>query len=365
MINNPYDIITSNNHASSILLIIFGGFSILLLLFLYLRKKKSLENETENISLSIIGKLITLLFSSGFIICFIYILIYLFNYYSELGSLLLISLKLFIIIGIITILFKYIGLLDTNYVSWPKLLIKIITYIPCLFMMLIDYVKNQYNITTKPIIILFIIEIVVIGLYLLLPFITEKLMYHNTSQLINEPVNLNIQKKLGTFQDVNYIASTGTEYDTFNYNYAISSWFYINSNPPETNSYYDKYTSILNIGDKPDIQFNVLKNKLRIKLITQNNTEQIIYETINFTLQKWNNIIINYDGSTFDIFINNELVSSTDGIIPYNSNTLITSGTEEGLYGGICNVKYFRNNISRSKINWLYNSIKSLNPPLI
>ena len=98
---------------------------------------------------------------------------------------------------------------------------------------------------------------------------------------------------------------------------------------------------------------------------TQGKNEKILYETTKFPMQRWNNIIINYDGSTFDIFINNELVSSTPGVIPYKSNTVITSGTQGGLYGGICNVKYFRNNISRGKINWLYNSINNLNPPII
>ena len=81
-------------------------------------------------------------------------------------------------------------------------------------------------------------------------------------------------------------------------------------------------------------------------------------------MQKWNNILVNYDGATLDIFINNELVSSTPEVIPYNDNTTIISGTTKGLYGGICNVKHFNDNIIRGKINWIYNSVKTFNPPL-
>ena len=42
---------------------------------------------------------------------------------------------------------------------------------------------------------------------------------------------------------------------------------------------------------------------------------------------------------------------------------MITSGTNKGLYGGICNVRYFNDNINRGKINWIYNSVKTFNPP--
>ena len=72
----------------------------------------------------------------------------------------------------------------------------------------------------------------------------------------------------------------------------------------------------------------------------------------------------NYDGS-LDVFINNELVSSTNGVVPYNGNTVITSGYDGGLFGGICNVRYFKDTISRGRISWLYNSVKNLNPPII
>lgn len=98
---------------------------------------------------------------------------------------------------------------------------------------------------------------------------------------------------------------------------------------------------------------------------TQSKTEKIIYETDKFHMQRWNNIIVNYDGSTLDIFINNQLVSSTPGVIPYNHNTVMTSGTTNGLHGGVCNVNYYKDSMSRSQINWAYNSVNRFNPPVI
>jgi len=268
-----------------------------------------------------------------------------------------------IFVGLLTIGLKYFGIIGGDPTetkpSWIKLIMNTFTYIPCLLLTLTDYIKEQYQLTTQPIVILLLCEILLIALYFIFPWIMEKILLHNTSQLLNEPENLNIEKNLGTFKDVNFVD------DQFQYHYALSSWIYLNSNPPETNPNYDEYTSLLNVGDRPNIEFNVLKNKLRIKMKTEGKNEKIIYETRDFKMQKWNNILINYDGSTLDIFINNELVSSTPEIIPYNDNTMITSGTNNGLYGGICNVRYFNDNINRGKINWIYNSVKTFNPPII
>ena len=108
-----------------------------------------------------------------------------------------------------------------------------------------------------------------------------------------------------------------------------------------------------------------MKNEIKIITQTEGNNEKILYKSTAFKMQKWNHIVINYDGLSMDIFINNELVSTTEGAIPYNDNTQITSGNASGIYGGICNVLYFNDNITRGKIEWLYNSVKLLNPPVI
>ena len=258
---------------------------------------------------------------------------------------------------------KYFGIHDGKQSdgppTWSKLLGKVITYIPCLLLDLVDYVKHQYQITTKPIMIVFIVELVLIGLYLIYPWIVKQFLSHNSNQLVNEPTVLNKEINLGSFSDVNYVD------DKFQYKYAVSGWIYIDSFPPETNSSYDEYTSLLNIGDKPNFLFNVTKNKLKIMLKTQGNVESILYETADFRMQRWNHVIVNYDGATMDIFINNILVSSTPGTIPYNDNTMMTCGTSNGIYGGICNVNYYKEAISRGKISWLYTSVKDLNPPII
>ena len=268
-----------------------------------------------------------------------------------------------IFIGLITMVTKYF-ILDQvpgekSSPSWFRFLIQIITYIPCLVLSFVNYIKYLYEITTKPVIIVFLAELVFIALYFVLPIVMQYVVTHNAVQLIKDPINTNFEKSLGSFGSVNFVK------DKFQYHYAISGWFYINSFPPETNPNYDEYTTLLNVGGKPNITYNVSKNKLKIKMKSEGKIERVLFETTDFKMQKWNNIVVNYDGNTLDIFINNTLVSTTEGVVPYNSNTMITSGTTTGISGGICNVMYFNDSISRAKINWLYDSVKYLNPPVI
>ena len=367
-LKNPFDWINESNGGGIIFLSLFGGFLFILTFFFYAKKKQLFQNEKEAGTLSFFGKVITTIGFIGLIIFISYVLFTFTANYNDWSKYLFLIINLFIFIGIVAILlklFKYDkGEPTDTKPSWGSLIKKLIFYLPCLLLDFIDYIKYQYSITTKPIVLLLIGEILLIALYFILPWLINKLISYNSKLLLGDAINLNSQQNLGTFQDVNFIPNINTGTKEFSYNYAISAWFFIDSFPPETNSSYTEYTSLLNVGDKPNILFNVLKNKLKIMLKTQGKNERILYETRDFKMQRWNHIVINYDGSNLDIFINNELVSSNPGVIPYNQNTNITSGKNDGIMGGICNVRYFRDNLSRGKISWLYNSVKNLNPPI-
>jgi hypothetical protein len=107
---------------------------------------------------------------------------------------------------------------------------------------------------------------------------------------------------------------------------------------------------------------NVTKNKL-IDFDDEGN--RIIYTDDNFLLQKWNNIIINYNGGTMDIFLNGELVKSSIEVVPYYTYDNLTIGEDDGIKGGICNVVYFRHALTSTNIYYLYNSVKTRSPPIL
>jgi hypothetical protein len=107
---------------------------------------------------------------------------------------------------------------------------------------------------------------------------------------------------------------------------------------------------------------NITKNRL-IDFDDEGN--RIIYVNKNILLQKWNNLIINYNGGTLDIFLNGELVSSTIEAIPYYTFDNLMIGENNGIKGGICNVVYFRQALTSQNIYYLYNTVKDRTPPVL
>jgi hypothetical protein len=166
--------------------------------------------------------------------------------------------------------------------------------------------------------------------------------------------------------------------DNFDYQYSISFWAFIDSNAPNTNPSYNQYTSLLNYGGKPNVLYKAATNTMMItmdqkdldknsknKLLEfDDNGNRIIYINENVLLQKWNNIVINFNGGTLDIFLNGDLVKSSIEVIPYMQLDTLTIGSNEGVNGGICNVVYFKNPLSITNIYYIYQSVKNKDPPV-
>ena len=152
----------------------------------------------------------------------------------------------------------------------------------------------------------------------------------------------------------------------FNYNYGMSFWLYLDS---VNETQIDKYLTVLNYGDKPKVEYNPVQNIMRITV--QSNEEnkdaepRVIYTLNTVLLQKWNNIIINYIGGTIDIFYNGELVASALNVSPYMSYDALTSGQDNGITGGICNLVYFTKSMTAKQIYYLYNILKDTSPPVM
>ena len=179
--------------------------------------------------------------------------------------------------------------------------------------------------------------------------------------LLNKPIYLKHKKHIGGYTDFN-MAGDNIEY---NYNYGISAWFFIRSQPPNYGKNYRKFTSILNYGNKPNILYNGKDNTLRIIMENGKYKKPIVYSVKEFPLQKWNNVVINYDGGTLDIYINAKLVASFPNIVPYMSMDQITVGDDMGIGGGVCNVVYFPSAISKERIDINYRILSNKNPPVI
>ena len=97
--------------------------------------------------------------------------------------------------------------------------------------------------------------------------------------------------------------------------------------------------------------------------ITTNNSNQndindirVLYRNSDVLLQKWNNIILNYNGGTLDVFYNGELVKSAIEVVPYLKYDMLTVGSNDGISGSVANLVYFREPINVVTVNNIYNT---------
>jgi hypothetical protein len=262
---------------------------------------------------------------------------------------------------------------NTKKNAFFSLIANTILYIPCLLSGLFDWIgKITIGLQDTGSIMMLLVTIVLMAIYFNAPKVFNAVSKQGGKQLVNKPVYTNTQYNLGTYQDLN-----GS--DDYDYQFAISCWIFIDSAPPNMNSNYKRYTSLLNFGNKPNVLYNGKENSLMITMQQKDlnvNTEnkltdfdedgnRIIYINRNVPLQKWNNLIINYNGGTLDIFLNGELVKSSIQVVPYYSLENLTIGEDNGIQGGICNVIYFRKVLSSNNIYYLYNTVKKNNPPTL
>ena len=232
--------------------------------------------------------------------------------------------------------------------------------------------------------------------------VTQYYYTQGGKQLINQPLPINELTNVATYQQLN-------DTDKFNYQYAMSFWVYIDALPPNTNSSYLKLTPILSYGENPCVKYEANTNTLTItvkqdidanvntdiktsepnKDLTPEEIEtwntlqkksndikttpiaseldkdghRIIYKNTDWLLQKWNNIILNYNGGTLDVFINGELLKSAIEVVPYMKYDMLVVGADNGVTGNIANLMYFKKPLDVMSIYFLYNSFKDKIPP--
>jgi hypothetical protein len=215
-----------------------------------------------------------------------------------------------------------------------------------------------------------LIPIILFLIYYYLPTIQGIIATKGGKLLIGNPIPIHRLTRLSNYEVLN-----GTKESK--YSFAISFWVNIEAVPPNTNASYSTYTSIMNYGEKPNVLYNPSLNSFMITMqqkdfqeknvnvISEFNADgnRILYTNNDFLLQKWNNVIINYDGGTLDIFLNGELVGSVIEVIPYITLDELTIGASNGILGNICNFVYYTDPLTAIHISYIYNSMKNENPP--
>jgi hypothetical protein len=348
-----------------------------------------------------------------------------------------IIINLVIFIGIFAIIYKTVdagGYFSRNPIF--RLIFNTILYIPCLLVVVIDFfvdllsnkpvnsattlhgktTSNSFSSifgkTTKNDLLFLGAAVTICGLYILfdyiiIPYGTKKYYTQGGTQLINNPIPTNVLTNVATYDTLN---TSGL----YNYRFALSFWFYIDSFPPSTSESYLKYVPILSYANNPCVKYysptnsiiitvnqktentdidsstqnletniktdtiekwNVFQNKTQsgiemVKNLPISNEEdengnRIIYQRKDILLQKWNNIVINYNGGTLDVFYNGKLVKSAIEVVPEIKKDMLTVGSVNGISGNVANILYFDHQLNYLTVNRLYTMLKDKNPPTI
>lgn len=388
---NPFNISTHYPVFTQFFVLIVGFLYVTF--FLFLQNTISLESKIDLSLFKVKEKdfLIKIIIYLVFIFLFIGItagIFWLFRNLALLTTLFRHSLLLFIIIGIIGLIYlltkninvnvkNLFGLgpggpnIETNKPSLMLFFTNLVLFLPCLLIKIIDYGRYQFNLTTKPIWILFFLEIILISLWVLLPLLFNRVVHRDGTTLLTDPKYINEEYTLGNFENLAHnenltnINPQNNPKNKFKHNYSLSSWFYLNPQPPNTSPAYTKYTSILNYGNKPNVQYNGQLNSLRVMTTIHEDEQVEIFQTTKVIYQKWNHLVVNYDGGTMDVFLNGELVGSRPNIAPYMTFENVVSGAVNGLQGGICNVVYYDHILSNQTIQVMYRLLRDKKVPLL
>ena len=315
------------------------------------------------------------------------------------------ALNVIIVLIILSLVFKLVTG-GSYYRKSPffRLIINSVLYIPCILVGVVDAILTAFGFgastgktglsglwggltstiestkNTPP--AYYMTLIVVLLLYVFYFFLGKQIQTNLLKQggtiLVNNPVYTTSENVIGLYDNLN-----GTdETNPYEYKYAISFWVFIDAISPNANSSLNKYTSLLNYGNKPNVLYNASENTLMITMENDGepaigsdgrlktpqefdaNGNIIVYKVHDILLQKWNNIIINYSNGTLDIFYNGQLVKSVNEIVPKMSKDALVIGSNNGINGGICNVTYFNKSINSSQVYYLYNAVKDKTPPV-
>jgi len=245
-------------------------------------------------------------------------------------------------------------------------IVKLILYIPCLFIDFANAVAEQFNIAKKQYVVMIIlaIELLLIAAKFLVPVAFDKVVNYG-GVVITEKV---YPVEMKTRVDIPQVLL----FDKKRTNYSVSCWIYIHPVPDNTNEAYIENTSLVNFGGVPNILFNAQKGTLSFavdvndigggkKIFVFPNKDNM--REVKILYSRWNHVFVNFTDGNMDIFINGILVTSTPEVIPMSNPKSIHIGSYPGIYGEACNLVYYKNPLLAENIRIIYESLKNFNPP--
>jgi hypothetical protein len=243
---------------------------------------------------------------------------------------------------------------------------KVILYIPCLVIDMVNAIAEQYNIAKKQYVIMIIlaIELLLIAAKFLIPVAFDKVVNYDGVVITDKVYPMEMKTRVDLPQVLLF--------DKNRTNYGVSCWIYIHPVPDNTNEAYIENTSLVNFGGVPNIMFNAQRATLSFavdvndvgggkKIFVFPNKDNM--REVKVIYSRWNHVFVNFTDGNMDIFVNGVLVTSTPEVIPMNNPKSIHIGSYPGIYGEACSLVYYKNPLMAENIRIIYESMKNFNPP--
>lgn len=150
-------------------------------------------------------------------------------------------------------------------------------------------------------------------------------------------------------------------------NYSLSFWLYINSY--HINTFAKQTDVIFTFGSRPSLYYDSINRELIINMTNNEQEEELLYKSKEILYQKWNYVVMNFNDTVLDLFINNNLVghynSKQKNINPQMSvDDLLTIGSRKNNdFGLICNFRYDKP-LNLGQIQSNYKKYNKKNPPI-
>jgi len=259
--------------------------------------------------------------------------------------------NLILLMSMLGILYKLVnagGFLERN--PYFRLVLNTVLYIPCLLVVVTDYLSKIFFGTnvdinginginskglrqTKNDFAFLIIAVFACALYIFMttmavPIVKQQVYNVGGQTLVTTPIPIGQKSNLSSFSTLNGVPG-------LSYTYAISFWFYIDSFPPSMNNAYTKSVSIMSYGDQLHVKYYSPTNTLYVtvkedpdnvndanigevhdleKTITADNIA--LWESIKESIMQKINEIKEYKGQY-------ELDESNDRIVYKKTNVLL------------------------------------------
>jgi hypothetical protein len=179
------------------------------------------------------------------------------------------------------------------------------------------------------------IFVLVAGSILYLYVRTISKNYYGGELLLNDPISLN-QHTSFTIEPT--------------YHSSLSCWFYLT---PSTKT---GYNTVMLYGNQLLVSYEANLNSLRVRL-----KDNISYIETKVLLQKWNHFAFIYDHGKIVLFLNGEVIHTSEWSPSSFTNELLFGSVQ----GEIAHVRYYKEAVDARFLESLYEDFKQKNPPIV